>query len=469
MSVALHEPPWVGRVSVRETPRVRITSATSILLYMGLAIVLVTALAFWGEERASRDALADFARSQSTLAEALAASVRAELAAHALGPSQSLAPTVLLRDLHAIERRGAVRVLLASPGRSGLSAADGSEVHSLLLEAAVKSGNDALRLSRAEAASLGLPSRTAIVALQRVDSPLGRYCVLVLATAEAERDRELRARWRLLLGLFVVAALVLGFGGLALRKQREQLELAHALILTDLRNQRDERLSRADKLATMGALATGIAHEVSTPLGVILGRAEQLLPRQTDERARRAVQTITSQIERIHAVIRGFLALARGYGPTFEQCAPELLVRNTMALVEHRFEKAKVRLASDVDTGMPRVTCEPRLFEQVLVNLLLNACDACSEGTLVTITAASEGTCVAFVVTDEGEGISADAAGRVTEPFFTTKPEGQGSGLGLAIANEIVKHHRGSLSLAARVDAHGTCAKVLLPASEDVT
>jgi signal transduction histidine kinase len=107
------------------------------------------------------------------------------------------------------------------------------------------------------------------------------------------------------------------------------------------------------------------------------------------------------------------------------------------------------------------------LFEQVLVNLLLNACDACEEGGAVSLRVGVDEACahVEFVVTDDGVGISSDAAERVTEPFFTTKPEGKGTGLGLAIANEIVKHHFGSLRLGPRADGRGTRASVELPAS----
>jgi signal transduction histidine kinase len=99
-----------------------------------------------------------------------------------------------------------------------------------------------------------------------------------------------------------------------------------------------------------------------------------------------------------------------------------------------------------------------------LVNLLLNACDACNEGgTTVTLSIHGDRERVAFVVTDDGVGISPAVAKRATEPFFTTKPEGKGTGLGLAIANEIVKHHCGSLTLSPRVDGRGTRVCVELP------
>ncbi|NVL67914.1 hypothetical protein, partial [Escherichia coli] len=90
-----------------------------------------------------------------------------------------------------------------------------------------------------------------------------------VTTAKVERDREARARWRLLLGVTVAGGLVLAFGSAALRRQTKELELSHALAISDLETKRDQRLVTADKLATMGALATGVAHEVATPLGII--------------------------------------------------------------------------------------------------------------------------------------------------------------------------------------------------------
>jgi signal transduction histidine kinase len=254
-----------------------------------------------------------------------------------------------------------------------------------------------------------------------------------------------------------------------MRRQRSELELAHRLAVSEIVRTRDERLVRADKLATMGALATGIAHEVSTPLGVILGRAEQLLARQSDDRSKRAAEAIVAQTERIFEVIRGFLGLARGGEPALARHDAGAIARAAIALVEHRFTKRGVRLTEEIADNLPRVACDPRLFEQVLVNLLLNACDACEgDGQVVlSVDRASDGKSVAFVVTDDGVGIAPDVASRAAEPFFTTKPAGEGTGLGLAITSEIVKHHMGALTLAPRDDGVGTRARVELPSAKD--
>jgi signal transduction histidine kinase len=285
-----------------------------------------------------------------------------------------------------------------------------------------------------------------------------------VATAGGERDRELRAKWRLALTVVLPSGLVLLFGGVALRRQRRQLELARELSMAELIRERDERLVRADKLATLGALATGIAHEVSTPLGVIIGRAEQVLPRVSqDERTQRAVQAIIDRGNRINQVVRGMLALARGLAPTLEHVEPSRVARAACELVQHRFTNAGVELKLEVQPQLPAIACEPRLFEQVLVNLLLNACDACHSSGHVQLEVHAEAERVAFTVLDDGAGISPLAAARATEPFFTTKSRDQGTGLGLAIANEIVKHHNGSLSIGPREDRAGTRAAVSLP------
>ena len=146
---------------------------------------------------------------------------------------------------------------------------------------------------------------------------------------------------------------------------------------------------------------------------------------------------------------------------------PGEIARAAVELVDHRFTKAGVRLTSRIAGDLPRVSCDARLFEQVLVNLLLNACDACSEDGTVSLDVRSDGQRVAFVVVDDGDGISAEVAERATEPFFTTKREGEGTGLGLAIANEIEKHHMGTLTLSPRDDGSGTRACVELPAVRD--
>jgi signal transduction histidine kinase len=223
-------------------------------------------------------------------------------------------------------------------------------------------------------------------------------------------------------------------------------------------------LARADKMATLAALSSGIAHEVATPLGTITARVEQVLPSNAhDERATAALRVALEQVERIQSVIRGMLGLSRGEMPPLVPTAPASIANGAAGLSLHRFEQAGVALELDLGRNLPEVACDAPMLEQALINLLINACDASERGSIVRLSVREQGTLVAFVVEDEGEGISAETAARAQEPFFTTKPRGRGNGLGLAITREVVHHHGGKLHLAARTGARGTQAMIELP------
>ena len=303
-----------------------------------------------------------------------------------------------------------------------------------------------------------------MVGLARVDAgELGPWGVVSVASAARERDREKRAQWRLVLGVLLASGLVLAFGGAALRRERKEAELARELAVAEVQRQRDEELMRAGRVATMGTFAMGIAHEGSTPLAVIVGRSEQLLARlKDDERGERSAQTILQQAERIQHIVRRFLDMARGGPPALRRIDPSQVVRAAAEAVQHRFAKARVRLTTDIPQTMPAIQCDRDLLEQAIVNLLLNACEACEDGGHVELTARSDAEQVAFVVSDDGVGITADDAARATEPFFTTKAEGVGTGLGLAIAAEIAKSHRGELTIAPN-SGKGTRALIEVP------
>ncbi len=445
--------------------------SSTIVVWVVVAIAALGGLEYWDEQREAGMALDDFAAEQATVAHGAAAALQACIDS---GPVPGAEPSPeLLAPLEAVEDKGSVQVLVRRPGTDVLQTTSGATVRAPDIVAALSRAKSPswVQITRADAAALGLPARTAMAGLARARPRAGgTWGVAIIATAERQRDRELRAQWRLGLGFFLSSGLVLAFGTLALRKQRKELELAHRLELALAVQARDEELVRADKLASLGALATGIAHEVSTPLGVIVGRAEQLAPKVAgDEKARRAVDAIAEQAERIGRVIRGFLGLVRSGTPTLEHVPPSLVVREAVDLVEHRFRRAEVTLSAEVPQDLPLVACDARLFEQVLVNLLLNACDACEAGGRVDVTVRGDGERVGFVVVNDGVGISAAAVAHAGEPFFTTKPPGRGTGLGLAIATEIVKLHHGTLTVSPRTGegTRGTRACVEMPALFD--
>jgi two-component system NtrC family sensor kinase len=456
--------------------RVIAVPAAVIIAAMALAIVAFGAIAYWEERREVMASREDFAREQTTLARAAAAGLEAWFSEVASAPARPV--DALRKVVGPIEEPGTLLAFVLLGDRSGLLGTAGVTVHSARVEAAFDQGGCLssrekapcwLRLSHEESAALGLPPRSSVAALSGFLERDGVHRgVVIAATASRHSDREERALWRLALSFLISSGLVLGLGSLALRTQRKDLELARELAVAEAVRERDERLGRADKLATLGALAMGVAHQVSTPLGVIVGRVEQLTPKVAgDERALRAVTAIGQQAERISGIVRAFLGLARGGTPSIEHVAPASLARAAVDLVEHRFAQSGVSIAQSVAEDLPQVACDPQLIEQAIVNLLLNACDACEGGGNVELAVRIEGERVTFQVTDDGVGIAPEAVLHATEPFFTTKPRGRGTGLGLAIASEIVAHHQGELTIAPRTDGPGTRACIALSKLEE--
>jgi signal transduction histidine kinase len=478
---------------------------------MLVAIGVVTMLAWWDAQREAESALRDLEAEQSVLASSLAADLRAHLTTverdaaliaengagafgsryapivvRAAGTSRAVTtdpkrvivsvtvPDGRIVDLGVVPgdlvdsgwvpRSDGPLVLVGVPYESALRAMDGHPVQSPSLRDSIDHRATTLRLGRPAATEVGLPARTAMAGIATVDAgELGRWALVSVASAARERDREKRAEWRLILGVLVASGLVLAFGGAALRRQRKQLELQRELAVAEAQSEHNEALLRAERVATMGTFALGIAHELSTPLGVIVGRAEQLLNRTpADERVTRSAQGILKQADRIQHIVRRFLDMARGRPPSLELADPADIARAAAGAVEHRFAGAGVVLSADIPANLPMVQCDRDLLEHAVVNLLLNACEACERGGHVSLVARCDAERVGFVVVDDGVGISPEAVARAAEPFFTTKSETAGTGLGLAIATEIVKGHRGELVIGPDQDG-GTRALIEIP------
>ncbi|HSY39296.1 MAG TPA: ATP-binding protein, partial [Polyangia bacterium] len=436
--------------------------SASLVAAMVAAVAAVAVVASWDADREAARALGDFAAEQATFARALGAVVRVSAGGEA---------RQVLDELNAVPRPSDTVVLVRRIGAAHFLGSDGREVDAGPVADAFARGETVARLSRPEAAQLGLPTRTAWAGLARIDvRGSGGWEIAAIASAQRQRDRERAASRRLVGSVSVAAVLVLAFGGFAMRQQRKELLLERELAVASLQERGDERLQRASRMAALGTLAIGVAHEIATPLGVIAGRAEQLLPRADDERTQRGLQAILDQVKRIDEVIRGLLGLARGVAPAGDQVAPRGVVAAAVALVEHRFKKTGVPLRCEVAPALPAINGDARLIEHALVNLLLNACDACRGGGEVVVRAGARHEPprrqVVFTVADTGAGISEADLSRVVEPLFTTKPVGEGTGLGLAIAREIVSSHRGELALGPG-PAGGTVVTVWLPAAAE--
>lgn len=436
-----------------------------LLASMLASIGIVFAAALWSVTRERQESLVDFSRRQALLAIAVGADFEQRLADRVPSTNAPLTDDLvvdLLGGAKRIERPRELLVLVARPDASAFLTTDRRTIPSTRLRAALDAGRETVAVPRDEAALFGLPRRRAIAGLTHAVGPDGRpWSVVALASAERLRDRQLLEEGRLAVTVAIVTIVVAAFGFIARRRERHELDLERRITFSILEREREAALAKADKMAALAALSTGIAHEVGTPLGVIVGRVEQALTRIEDERARSALDVVLEQVDRIRRIVRGCLALARGDAPQLVATAPRELVERATDLVRHRFDNAGVRLDCDVAEPLPAVACEPALFEQALVNLLLNACEATPRGKGVRLTVRPQEREIVFIVDDEGSGISAETAQRATEPFFSTRQHQGGSGLGLTIAREIVNHHAGTLTLAAR-GQEGTRATIAI-------
>jgi two-component system, NtrC family, sensor histidine kinase HydH len=226
----------------------------------------------------------------------------------------------------------------------------------------------------------------------------------------------------------------------------------------------ENQLVRAEKLITVGVLSAGIAHEVGSPLAVIRGRAEQVLsylgpasPRAGD------LRVIIKHIDNIASTIRQLLQFSRrqSVAPTAVPFA--VVVESARDLLQWKLEAKHLALNVRLDEDLPLLAADPDLLQQVLVNLLLNACDASKKEQALLVTARVDGPKeVRIEVVDQGAGIAPEHMHAVFDPFFTTKERGEGTGLGLTIVAGIVRNHGGQINLASTL-GQGTTVTIVWP------
>ena len=236
-----------------------------------------------------------------------------------------------------------------------------------------------------------------------------------------------------------------------------------------------EQLRHADRLRTVGQLASGVAHELGTPLNVVTGRASLISSgRLAPEAIVESAGIIKSQAERMAGIIRQLLDFSRSGSPHRVRADLLLIVRETVQILDPLSRKHGVQLLV-TESSQPMSACvDTGQIQQVLTNLVVNAIQATPSGGRVTIgitkehrqPPATEGSppsdyfCLAVV--DTGQGIAEDVRDRLFEPFVTTKDVGQGTGLGLSIAYGIVREHGGWIDVQSKI-GHGSQFRVFLP------
>jgi two-component system, NtrC family, sensor kinase len=234
----------------------------------------------------------------------------------------------------------------------------------------------------------------------------------------------------------------------------------------------ERNLRQSEKLATIGQLASELAHEIGTPLNIISGRAELMQKRLEDrDIAQKNLELILKQTERITKIIQQLLRYVRIKKPEKKPLNLDALIENTLDLLDYQFQKQSVQLEKAVPHDLPPVAGDPDQLQQVFINLMLNAFQSMPDGGLIRISASSkrisregmadqEREFVEVSIKDAGIGIERDMIQNLFDPFFTTKEKG--TGLGLTVSRGIVQDHEGWIEAESEI-GKGSLFRIYLP------
>jgi two-component system NtrC family sensor kinase len=227
------------------------------------------------------------------------------------------------------------------------------------------------------------------------------------------------------------------------------------------------KLMHAEKMAAVGQLVSGVAHEVNNPLTAILGFADLLMENpELPESARKDMRVILQEAQRTKQIVQNLLSFARQMPPQRRPVQLNTILRRTLQLRAYDFQSHGVEIIEQLDHELPHVIGDSHQLQQVFLNILNNAYDAVRETARparIEIMTARIGSFVEVSFRDNGQGIS--HAERIFDPFFTTKEVGKGTGLGLSICYGIVHEHGGEILCHNNTDAEGATFIVRLPAT----
>ncbi|NLH74075.1 MAG: HAMP domain-containing protein [Verrucomicrobia bacterium] len=260
-------------------------------------------------------------------------------------------------------------------------------------------------------------------------------------------------------------------------KSHDELhELAEAFnFMAEALRKRDEklrefttrRIMESERLAHIGQLAAGIAHEINNPLTGIVTYAHLLLERaKADNGTREFLEKIVKQADRCRDIIRGLLDFARQRKPDKRPSSVNRVLEECISLVENQALFHNIRITRNLASDLPKVFMDPSQIQQVFMNMIINAAEAMNgngELKLTTRHLPADGV-VEIQFSDTGHGISEEDLDRIFDPFFTTKEVGHGTGLGLAISYGIIKEHKGTITVESQV-GKGTTFTIRLPVS----
>jgi len=231
-----------------------------------------------------------------------------------------------------------------------------------------------------------------------------------------------------------------------------------------------EQLVQSRKIAAVGTLTSGIAHELNNPINNIVLTAESLkedFKELSQEEAMGLIQDILIQSERASEIVKGLLDFSRAEHPEFEALSIGAVVQDTLKLVRNQLTLSGIHVEQDIPTDLPPVYGERKSLQQVFLNLFINAIQAMLDGGTLHIGAhpSADSQWMVIDVTDTGVGIDPEHLPQIFDPFYTTKQVGRGTGLGLSVTYGIVEKHGGHIEAKSRVGA-GDTFTVTLPLHE---
>jgi two-component system NtrC family sensor kinase len=228
-----------------------------------------------------------------------------------------------------------------------------------------------------------------------------------------------------------------------------------------------DKLVHAEKMAAVGQLVSGVAHEVNNPLTAILGFADLMMENPAlPESARKDLRVILQEAQRTKQIVQNLLSFARQMPPQRNAVQLNVILRRTIQLRSYDFNSHGVEVVEHLDEGLPDIIGDAHQLQQVFLNILNNAYDAVhavGRPARIEITTTKAGDAVEVSFRDNGHGIS--HPDRIFDPFFTTKEVGKGTGLGLSICYGIVQEHSGEILAHNNPEGHGATFIVRLPAA----
>ncbi len=243
--------------------------------------------------------------------------------------------------------------------------------------------------------------------------------------------------------------------------QEKALDLQEAY---DKLRETQTQLVHSEKMAAVGQLAGGVAHEINNPLGVILGFAQSLVKRiKEDDYLYKPLKSIEREALRCRWLVGDLLTFSRVEKTMSEEIDINQAIDETLSFIEARAKIQNITIFKEYGKGLPRIFANKNQIQQVVVNLCNNAIDAMSDGGNLRLLTREEGDCISVAVSDTGKGISEEVKKHLFEPFFTTKEIGKGTGLGLSLCYEIIRNHNGAIEVKSEMN-NGTVFTIKFPA-----